>query len=150
VQVVSGQPVLGQTDWAMTAGGQRFAVYLQDSGGALVVELPDASPPTKWVLTYRAAVRPQLPVIAAVEWVTDRTGTVHLLVGGQIEGSSPTEVGGYFTIDRNARLSQLEPTASLHSPADPGGGEHLQLRPGSTTPSIVLIGPDATRVFTRR
>jgi hypothetical protein len=149
IEVVDGQPVVGKTDWFRTRHGERFSVSINDV--RLLVELPDAVPPTRLTFPLSSAEHPNAHVFAVVEYVADAAGTLHLLVYGSTdEGTHSLVLSSYLAIDRKANVSIIDRMATMQSHVDPGSSSHLHIQPGATTPSVVLMGDDALRVYIQR
>lgn len=146
IEVVDGQPVVGRTDWYMTPQGERFSVSITDV--RLLVELPDLVPPTRMAFPLSSAEHPKAHVFAAVEYVADAEGTLHLLVHGSTdEGRKSLVLSAYLAIDRKGFVTTIDRMASMQGGDSPS---HLHLQPGTTMPSLVLAGDDALRVYVQR
>ncbi|MCU1589589.1 MAG: hypothetical protein JWP11_845 [Frankiales bacterium] len=149
VEVVDGRPLVGTTDWFRTHHGERFSVSISDL--RLLVELPDALPPTRLTFPLSSAEHPKARVLAGVEYVTDADGTLHLLVYGSTdEGPHTLVLASYLAIDRKANVSSVDRMPSMQSHVDSGSPSHLHIQPGTTMPSLVLESDDALRVYTQR
>jgi hypothetical protein len=86
---------------------------------------------------------------AAIEVDTGIDGSIHILFYGAPESDESLGIGGFLSITANGGVSDLEPIVDPFTPADPGSPARLGVRPGTSTPWIMVIGEDGVHVHTR-
>lgn len=86
----------------------------------------------------------------AIEGVIGTDGVLNLLVAGFVEDipGDITEVAGFVRIDATGR-GLVEPVRPLSSESDPADGLRLGVRLGDSRPWLMVIDPDAVRVYRR-
>ncbi|MDH4277887.1 MAG: hypothetical protein OEW83_07365 [Acidimicrobiia bacterium] len=134
-------------DWFRTRAGTRYRVEINN--GLLRIELPDS--PDRRTLVFRLALagKPQLPAHALVEVASGDDGTLFLYLIGGTDTGEGGQLAGLLTISPDGVASPVEPTPNPFTTADPGSPAHLGVRPGTSKPTLMIIGTDGVRVFAK-
>jgi hypothetical protein len=94
---------------------------------------------------------PSTPVHPSVEVVVGADGKLWIYATGVVE-VSPDEaydVVGIFSVDAAGTVSAVGRSRIWYSDADPGDGQHLGMRYGSSRPTLMFIDTGAVRVYRR-
>ncbi len=94
---------------------------------------------------------PSTPVHPSVEVVVGADGKLWIYATGVVE-VSPEEaydVVGVFSVTAGGAVSAVGPSRVWYSAADPGDGQHLGMRYGSSRPTLMFIDTGAVRVYRR-
>ena len=88
-------------------------------------------------------VHPAIEVAAAAD------GTLLVLVSGIVElaAGDARDVAGLVTIDAQGRVRAPVAVPVLTSPSDPADGARLGVRPGGSSPWLMVVDADALRVY---
>jgi hypothetical protein len=124
-------------------GGLTFSISI--ATGRIVVKRPGVNLRLK-------VVDPGHPTVAvhpAVEATMGADGKLWILATGIVETSpgNAHDVSGLFSVSPAGVVSAIYKLRTLTSDSDPGDGQHLGMRLGSSKPTLMFIDTDAVRVF---
>lgn len=133
------------TQWFHARNRSRYRVSVD--GDELHVELPDIG--VTRTVQMRLEEQPEVVVHFGVQVDTGVDGTLFILIYGAPLTDPELGVGGLLTIGPDGTVGRMQPVVDLFSPADPGSPSHLGVRPGTSTPWVMVIGEDGVHVYTR-
>jgi len=140
-------PVTEPVEWLSARDGSRYRVTVDQD--EILVELPDGPTPLTRTLELRFSEDPAVAARAGIEVETGVDGSLFILLYGAPESDESLGIGGYLSISPDGAVEQAEPISDPFSLADPGSPAHLGVRPGTSTPWVMVVGEDGVHVFTR-
>lgn len=138
--------IVEPTDWLIGRDGSRYMVRIDQD--LLIVEMPDVGV-TK-TLMMRDSEDGETPVRGGIEVETGVDGTIFIVIYGAPASDESRGVGGLVMIGPNGFVSDAETIPNPFSSADPGSPAHLGVRPGTSTPWLMVIGTDGVHVHIHR
>ncbi|MCI0544603.1 MAG: hypothetical protein L0Z49_09210 [Actinobacteria bacterium] len=137
---------LEQVEWLGARDGSRFMLTVDNESNEVRVDLPDAG--VNRTLQMRFSEDPEVPAFVAIEVETGVDGSIHILFYGAPQSDDTLGIGGFLSIGADGAVGEVEPIVDPFSPSDPGSPAHLGVRPGTSTPWIMVIGEDGVHVYT--
>ncbi len=123
--------------------GDSFALAAGDD------QLTVSRGPSSRTLPVRAFDQPDVEVHPWVQAAMGADGSLGVFIAGLVErvpGQAKT-VAGFFTVDRQGRVSSADSVPDPSSASDPGGGSHVGVRYGDSRPWLMFVDADAVRVY---
>jgi hypothetical protein len=134
-------------EWFLTRAGTRFRMEVRDD--QLTVDLPDAEANQQIAYRMSPAADPAVPAYFMVEVATGQNGTLFVYILGGTDSGVGGQLAGFLEIRRDGVASPVESTRDPFTPSDPGSPAHLGVRPGTSTPWIMIVDTDGVRVYGR-
>jgi hypothetical protein len=141
-----GDPVAEPVDWLVARDGSRFMVTV--NADEVLVELPDAPDPLTRTLQMRFSEDPEITASGAIEVATGADGTLFIFFYGAPTSDETLGIGGFVSVSPDGVVSEAQAITNPFTPSDPGSPAHLGVRPGTSTPWVMVVDEDGVRVFT--
>jgi len=134
-----------QVGWISSRDRGRYRVTVDRD--ELHIELPDAG--VTRTIQMRLEEQPEVVVHFGVQVETGVDGTLFILVFGAPLTDPNLGVGGLLTVASDGTVGRMQPIVDLFSSADPGSPAHLGVRPGTSTPWVMVIGETGVHIHVR-
>ncbi len=138
-----GDSSFAPTPWQMARDGSRYRATVQ--ADQLLVELPDAG--VTRTIRMRLSEQPEVAVAFEVQVETGEDGTLFILVSGHPLTEPELGVGGLLTIAADGTVGRIQAIPDLYPAADPGSPGHLGIRPGTSSPWLMVIGDTGVHIY---
>lgn len=132
-------------DWYVARNQSRYRTTID--GDVLNLELPDAGVTRS--ITMRFAEQPELRLNFEIQVDTGADGTLFLLVYGAPLSDPDLKVGVLIEMAPDGSVVRSQPIVDLFSETDPGSPAHLGVRPGTSSPWVMVVGDDGVHVYIR-